>query len=66
MKNKTAYVKQGQYLVVLDNSGNRLVEVVVNRDKCRKQLDRELVMLYDIQQDQISNVSIFVDGKRIR
>lgn len=60
------YVLRGQYLVVLDSEGNRIVECVVNRNKCRKQFDLELCIKYNVPQEQINNVSIFADGKRIR
>lgn len=33
---KQYYAKQGQYLIVMDTSGNRLVEVTLKNNKCRK------------------------------
>ncbi|QEG08894.1 hypothetical protein [Aeromonas phage 4L372XY] len=65
MSNKY-YSKRGQYLVVIDSSGNRLVEVILKNNKCRQQFDRDLVLLYDVPMEVINNVQIYLDGVRIR
>ena len=64
--NKKYYAKQGQYLVVIDSSGNRLVEVTLKNNKCRKQFDMDLVLLYDVPMSELNNVQIYLDGVRIR
>lgn len=66
MTNKKYYAKRGQYLIVMDTSGNRLVEVILKHNKCRKQFDIELVTIYNIPMSDINNVQIYLDGKRIR
>ena len=65
MSNKY-YSKQGQYLIVIDSSGNRLVEVTLKNNKCRQQFDRDLVLLYDVPMEDVNNVQIYLDGVRIR
>lgn len=65
MSNKY-YAKQGQHLIVIDASGNRLAEVTLKNNKCRKQFDRDLVLLYDVPMEVINNVQIYLDGVRIR
>lgn len=65
MSNKY-YSKQGQYLIVIDSSGNRLVEVTLKNNKCRQQFDRDLVLLYDVPMEDLNNVQIYLDGVRIR
>lgn len=60
------YTNKGQYLVVIDASGNRLVETTIKNNKCRKQFDIELVTIYNIPMSDINNVQIYLDGKRIR
>ena len=64
--NKKYYSKRGQYLIVIDSSGNRLVEVILKNNKCRKQFDTDLVLLYDVPMEVINNVQIYLDGVRIR
>ena len=63
---KQYYTKRGQYLVVIDSSGNRLVETTIKHNKCRKQFDIDLVLLYDVPMESINNVQIYLDGVRIR
>lgn len=63
---KQYYTKRGQYLIVMDASGNRLVEVILKNNKCRQQFDRDLVLLYDVPMEVINNVQIYLDGVRIR
>lgn len=63
---KQYYTKRGQYLVVIDSSGNRLVETTIKHNKCRKQFDMDLVLLYDVPMESINNVQIYLDGVRIR
>lgn len=65
MSNKY-YSTRGQYLVVIDALGNRLVEVTLKNNKCRKQFDRDLVLLYDVPMEVINNVQVYLDGVRIR
>lgn len=64
--NKKYYAQRGQYLVVIDTSGNRLVEVTLKNSKCRKRFDMDLVLLYDVPMEVINNVQIYLDGIRIR
>lgn len=64
--NKKYYSKRGQYLIVIDSSGNRLVEVILKNNKCRQQFDRDLVLLYDVPMSDVNNVQIYLDGVRIR
>lgn len=64
--NNKYYAKRGQYLIVMDTSGNRLVEVVLKNNKCRKQFDMDLVLLYDVPMGDLNNVQIYLDGVRIR
>lgn len=64
--NKKYYAKKGQYLIVMDTSGNRLVEVTLKHNKCRKQFDMDLVLLYDVPMADVNNVQIYLDGVRIR
>ena len=63
---KQYYAKRGQYLVVIDTSGNRLVETTIKHNSCRKTFDIELVTIYNIPMSDINNVQIYLDGKRIR
>lgn len=63
---KQYYTKRGQYLVVIDTSGNRLVETTIKHNKCRKMFDIELVTIYNIPMESINNVQIYLDGVRIR
>lgn len=64
--NKKYYAQRGQYLVVVDASGNRLVETIVKHNSCRKMSDRDLVLLYDVPMSDINNVQVYLDGVRIR
>ena len=64
--NKKYYATRGQYLVVIDPSGNRLVETTIKHSKCRKRFDMDLVLLYDVPMEVINNVQIYLDGVRIR
>ena len=63
---KQYYTKRGQYLVVIDTSGNRLVEAILKNNKCRQQFDRDLVLLYDIPMSEINNIVVYLDGRRVR
>ena len=63
---KQYYTKRGQYLVVIDTSGNRLVETTIKHNKCRKMFDIELVTIYNIPMSDVNNVQIYLDGVRIR
>ena len=63
---KQYYAKRGQYLVVIDTSGNRLVETTIKHNKCVKQFDMDLVLLYDVPMEAINNVQVYLDGVRIR
>ena len=63
---KQYYTKRGQYLVVIDTSGNRLVEAILKNNKCRQQFDRDLVLLYDIPMSEINNIAVYLDGRRVR
>lgn len=63
---KQYYVTRGQYLVVIDASGNRLVETIVKHNSCRKQFDIELVTIYNIPMSDINNIQVYLDGVRIR
>lgn len=53
-------------MVVIDALGNRLVEVTLKNNKCRKQFDMDLVLLYDVPMEVINNVQVYLDGVRIR
>ena len=64
--NKKYYANRGQYLVVIDASGNRLVETIIKHNKCRKVFDRDLVLLYDIPMSEINNIAVYLDGRRVR
>jgi hypothetical protein len=64
--NKKYYAQRGQYLVVIDTSGNRLVETTIKNNKCRQQFDRDLVLLYDVPMSDVNNVQVYLDGVRIR
>ena len=64
--NKKYYAQRGQYLVVIDTSGNRLVEVTLKNNKCRKQFDIDLVLMYDVPMSDLNNVQVYLDGVRIR
>ena len=64
--NKKYYAQRGQYLVVMDTSGNKLVEVTLKNNKCRKQFDIDLVLLYDVPMSDLNNVQVYLDGVRIR
>ena len=63
---KQYYSTRGQHLVVIDASGNRLVETILKHNKCRQQFDIDLVLLYDVPMEDINNVQIYLDGVRIR
>ena len=65
MSNKY-YAKRGQYLIVMDASGNRLLETILKHNKCRQQFDIDLVLLYDVPMSDVNNVQIYLDGVRIR
>ena len=60
------YSTRGQHLVVIDTSGNRLVETTIKHNKCRKMFDIELVTIYNIPMSDVNNVQIYLDGVRIR
>lgn len=64
--NKKYYITRGQHLVVIDTSGNRLVETTIKNNKCRQQFDRDLVLLYDIPMSDLNNVQVYLDGVRVR
>ena len=64
--NNKYYAQRGQYLVVMDASGNRLVEVTLKHNKCRQQFDMDLVLLYDVPMADVNNVQVYLDGVRIR
>lgn len=64
--NNKYYANRGQYLVVIDASGNRLVETILKHNKCRQQFDMDLVLLYDVPMSGLSNVQVYLDGVRIR
>lgn len=64
--NKKYYAQRGQYLAVIDTSGNRLVETTIKHNSCRKMFDRDLVLLYDVPMSEINNVQVYLDGVRIR
>ena len=63
---KHYYTKRGQYLIVIDASGNRLVETTLKHNSCRQQFDRDLVLLYDVPMSEINNVQVYLDGVRVR
>lgn len=63
---KQYYTKRGQYLVVFDSFGNRLVETTIKHNSCRKMFDRDLVLLYDVPMSDVNNVQVYLDGVRIR
>lgn len=63
---KQYYSTRGQHLVVIDTSGNRLVEVTLKNNKCRQQFDRDLVLLYDVPMSDVNSVQVYLDGVRIR
>lgn len=63
---KQYYSTRGQYLIVIDTSGNRLVETTIKHNKCRKQFDIDLVLLYDVPMSDVNNVQVYLDGVRIR
>ena len=65
MSNKY-YAQRGQYLIVIDTSGNRLVETTIKNNKCRQQFDRDLVLLYDVPMSDLNNVQVYLDGVRVR
>ena len=60
------YTNKGQYLVVIDTCGNRLIETTIKRNSCRKIFDIELVTIYNIPMSDVNNVQIYLDGVRIR
>lgn len=64
--NKKYYANRGQYLVVIDASGNRLVEATLKHSKCRQQFDRDLVLLYDVPMLDLNNIQVYLDGVRVR
>lgn len=66
MSCKTPYVLEGQYVIVKDNSGNILVQYLNKRNKCRKVFDIELVTIHNIPMEDINNVQVYIDNKRIR
>ena len=63
---KQYYSKRGQYIVVIDTSGNRLVEAILKNNKCRQQFDMDLVLLYDVPMSEINNIAVYLDGRRVR
>lgn len=63
---KKYYITRGQHLVIIDASGNRLVETTIKRNSCRKIFDIELVTIYNIPMSDVNNVQIYLDGVRIR
>ena len=64
MSCRTPYIKSIQYLVVLDEYGNRIVEYLNQHDTCKTVFERKLNMQYGV--DLGSNYQVFVDGKKIR
>ena len=63
---KQYYAKRGQYLVVIDSSGNRLVETILRYNSCRNQFDRDLVLMYDVPMSDLNNVQVYLDCVRVR
>lgn len=64
MSCKTPYIKENEYVIVLDEAGNRVVEYLNQHDTCKKVFMRKLNTHYGL--DLNSEYQIFVDGKRIR
>ena len=60
------YSTRGQHLVVIDASGNRLVETTIKHNSCRKQFDMDLVLLYDVPMSDLNNIQVYLDGVRVR
>lgn len=66
MSCKDVYVKTGTFIIVKDSSGNIIAQYFNNRNKCRKIFDIELVNIHNVPMNQLGNIQVFVNGKRIR
>lgn len=64
MSCKTPYLRQNEYVIVLDETGHRVVEYLNQHETCKSVFLRKLNMQYGL--DLNSEYQIYVDGKRIR
>lgn len=64
MSCKTPYIKQNEYVVVLDEEGNRVCEYLNINNTCKSVFLRKLNIQYGL--DLNSDYQLFVNGKRIR
>lgn len=66
MSCRDVYIKTGTFVIVKDSSGNIIAQFSSNRNRCRKQFEIELVNIHNVPMNQLGNIQVFVDGKRIR
>lgn len=64
MSCKTPYLRQNEYVIVLDEAGNRVVEYLNMKDTCKQVFFRKLNMQYNL--DLSTEFQVFINGKRIR
>lgn len=64
MARKTPYVKENQYVVVLDKDGNRVCEYLNIRDMCKQIFLRKMSIQYNL--DLNTEYQVFIDGRRVR
>lgn len=66
MSCKDTYIKEMSYVVIKDNSGNIIAQYMNRRNKCRAMFDRELVLIHNVPANQVNNVQVYVNNKRVR
>jgi hypothetical protein len=66
MSCKDIYIRSNVFVIVKDSSGNIIAQYFNNRNKCRSQFNIELTNIHNVPMDQLGNIQVFVDGKRIR
>lgn len=64
MSCKNPYIKENQYVVVLDNTGNYVCDYLNLHDTCKQVFLRKLNMQYNV--DLNSDFQLYLDGKRVR
>lgn len=66
MSCKDIYIKSNVFVIIRDSSGNIIAQYFNNRNKCRSQFNIELVNIHNVPMNQLGDIQVLVDGKRIR
>jgi hypothetical protein len=62
---KDIYLRSGTFVIVKDSSGNIIAQYFNNRNKCLKIFLTELVTVHGVSVQDLNNVQIYIDGKRV-